>query len=86
MDTFIVRDYKNYLNFWQRLRNGIVKNEEKVLKNILEDNRCDMRYRVVAAAHLLPADIFRRWLRWSNTDFQGFESFLKRITSDQIAT
>ncbi len=86
MDTFIVRDYKNYLNFWQRLRNGIVKNEEKVLKNILEDNRCDMRYRVVAAAHLLPADIFRRWLRWSNTDFQGFELFLKRITSDQIVT
>ncbi len=86
MGTIFVNDFKSHLDFWSRLRNGTVKNEEKVLKETLLNHEINMYYRVVAAAHMLPSDVWRRWLRWSNTDFQGFELFLKRITKDQIVT
>lgn len=86
MSTIFVKDFKSQLDFWSRLRNGTVKNEEKVLKEVFEDHNMNIYYRVVAAAHMLPSDVWRRWLRWSNTDFQGFELFLKRISDDQIVT
>lgn len=41
---------------------------------------------LVVAVETLPTPVFRRWLWHENVDFQGFESFLRRLNTQQVVS
>lgn len=82
------------LKFWRGIRavrteieNGEAEEDTRLLtERILHAHRFDQRplIALVATVELLPTKVWRRALWYYNIDFQSFESFLRRVTPEQI--
>lgn len=60
-----------------------IKRRLEGIRDVVHQERNSYK-KVVYIIHLLPTKIFRKWLWHYNVDFQGRESFLRRLTREQM--
>ncbi len=83
-----VEDFSKQIAFWQTIKWFREENRFNEIIEILEDHAGyatgNEMSATIAQMELLPTPVFRRVLWFYNIDFQSLESYLRRLTTEQI--